>query len=541
MILTKKQSIHNIAIYLRLSKDDGDREESESITNQRRIVLEYINENFEYENIYEYVDDGVSGATFNRPGFIKMISELQSNKIELVITKNLARFGRNYLECGDYIEKFFPDRNIRYIAVLDDVDNYEDKISNEFAPIQGVFNELFCRETSRGVKRTKRKKRSSSRYNSHRKERKCMKDITVVIHHHIGYKKDSDNPGKLIIDKEASKIVKRIFDLKLQKKTAKEIADIFNEEKIITPSEYLEVKGLESRTKKIWTRSIIARILCNEVYLGKCCRGKTQNISYKSKKRINIKRNERIVTENTHEAIISLETYNAVHNNNKYENYSKNKNIFYTILSHYMYCAECKKRLRRDNLRKKIRVYCWNSREAEGLCNNTKTYHYEELEDVIFKSIQENFDIFFKKNNVSPSLIKKYNEIKLEANHEEMKKISRKTSEIAFKISKLYNDRLSGNITEEEYKNIYSKFTYEREQLTKDKEFLENEIEEMKNSDENIKKYKKVKSLLKKINKNTLTEEDVSELIDRIEIGNNEIHIFYKFEKMDSSIISCHN
>lgn len=164
MILEKKQLIRNIAIYLRLSKDDGDREESESISNQRRIITEYINENFEYENIYEYVDDGVSGATFNRPGFTKMISELEIKKIELVITKNLARFGRNYIDAGDYIEKFFPDRNVRYIAILDDVDNFEDKISNEFAPIKGVFNELFCRETSRGVKRSKRKKMNEGYY-----------------------------------------------------------------------------------------------------------------------------------------------------------------------------------------------------------------------------------------------------------------------------------------------------------------------------------------------------------------------------------------
>ena len=274
MIIPKinKQSVHNIAIYLRLSKDDGDTEESESICNQRAIILDYITKKFNYEKYYEYVDDGISGATFNRPGFKKMIYELKQNNIDLVITKNLARFARNYIEAGEYIEKLFPNSNIRYIAILDGVDNFEDKVENEFAPIKGVFNELFCRETSKGIKKSKRKKMSEGYYS-----------CNVAP---FGYKKDSDNVGKLIIDETASKIVRRIFKLSLNGRTAKQIADIFNKEEIITPAEYLKIKGSENRTKKIWTRAMVTRILTNEVYTGKCLRGKTKNISYKDRKSV---------------------------------------------------------------------------------------------------------------------------------------------------------------------------------------------------------------------------------------------------------------
>lgn len=367
-----------------------------------------------------------------------------------------------------------------------------------------------------------------------------MKAIIVVTRHHIGYKKDLDEPGKLIIDKEASLIVKRIFNLTLEKKTAKEIADIFNDEGIPTPSEYLSIKGLENRTKKIWTRSIVARILCNEVYLGKCFRGKTQNISYKSKKRVNITRREQIITENTHEAIISQDIYDKVHNNNKYEIHTKNENYFNAVLSRYMYCGECKNKLRRDKARKKVRIYCWNSREAERICKNTKCYNYENLEELILESIQENFNFYFKKNNVSPSLIKKHNNIKLDAYQKELKYINNKASEITFKISKIYNDKLSEKINEDEYKISYLKLIEERERLTKEKELLDFEIKNAKNSDETIKKYKRIKSILRKLKKNTLTEEDIGELIERIEINENNIHIFYKFKKMESSKISCH-
>lgn len=164
MIVGKKQLIHNVAIYLRLSKDDGDSEESESITNQRKLIIEYLNKNFIFENMYEYVDDGISGATFNRPAFKRMMRDINVKNIELIITKNLARFGRNYLDSGEYIEKIFPDRGVRFIAILDGVDNFEDKTENEFAPIKGVLNEMFCKDTSLGVKKSKRRKMNEGFY-----------------------------------------------------------------------------------------------------------------------------------------------------------------------------------------------------------------------------------------------------------------------------------------------------------------------------------------------------------------------------------------
>ena len=522
-----KFPIHNVAIYMRLSKDDGDREESESISNQRAIILNYIENNFNYEKYYEYVDDGVSGATFNRPGFKKMIAELKVNKIDLVITKNLARFARNYIDAGDYIEKLFPDNNIRYIAILDGIDNFEDRIENEFAPIKGVFNELFCKETSKSIKKTKRKKMQDGIYSCNTAP--------------YGYKKDLDHPGKLIIDKEASKIVKRIFKLNLKGKTAKEIADLFNKEKILTPSEHLKIKGLENRTKKMWTRTMVFRILANEVYTGKCVRGKTQNISYKNKKRIYIKRNEQIKTENTHEAIIDIELFNSVHKQNKFGKvYNNEIQKITTKFANYMYCGNCGKKMAKRRSRNYLNIYCPKRNESDLMCSNKKIYKYEDLEIIILRNIEKKFENYFKKNNLTPSLIKKYNDMKIRDIDNELKTLNKDFEILKFEISKLYSNRLQESISEESYQNKYKDLTNKRIELNRTIKRLKEDKENIKNESKNTVKINQIEKILKNINKDTLSLEDVGELIEKIDIFEKKIHIFYKFENITSKFISCH-
>ena len=222
---------HNVAIYLRLSKEDGDDFESESITNQRKIIRDYIAK-FDNMQIYdEYIDDGYSGANFDRPSFKRMLKDIESKKINMVITKNLARFGRNYIEAGSYIEKYFPDHMVRYIAILDDIDNFKDSASNDFMPLKSVFNEKYCKNTSDAIKKSKRRKMQEGYYNCNTAP--------------FGYNKDPDNPGKLIIDKESSKTVKKIFELKLNGYTISQIVKYLDENKYITPAEYLKIRGQE--------------------------------------------------------------------------------------------------------------------------------------------------------------------------------------------------------------------------------------------------------------------------------------------------------
>lgn len=299
------------------------------------------------------------------------------------------------------------------------------------------------------------------------------------------------------------------------------------------------MKGLENRTRKIWTRSIITRILNNEVYIGNCCRGKSQKISYKTKKRIYLKRNQLIITKKTHEAIISEELYNKIHDNNKYGNIKEERNEYKTVLYKYMYCGCCKDKMLRRKSRNYINVHCTYRNETDIKCTNNKLYIYEQLEKAILDNISQRFNKYFKENNVSPSLIKKYNNMKIKAFQKELNNINKELSIITFKISKLYNDRLLENINEDEYKSAYLKLVEERKIKTSEVNKLTNTIEELDTSCDEINEYKRIKNALKRLKKDTLTEEDIGQLIDKIEIYDNEIHIFYKFRNMESQKISC--
>lgn len=523
-----KQQINNIAIYMRLSKDDGDKEESESIRNQRKIINDFIEENFIYNNCFEYVDDGYTGANFNRPGFKNMISDLNNKNINLVITKNLARFGRNYIDSGEYIEKYFIDKNVRYIAILDKVDNFEDRVSNDFVPIKGVFNEMFCRETSKSVKKSKRRKMQEGFY-------ACNTPP-------YGYKKNPEEPGKLIIDEYASAIVKRIFDLKLNGMTEKEIAEVLNKENIKTPLQYLKVKGLSMDTNQIWTRVSVSRILRNGVYTGDCIRGNTQNISYKSKKRVFIKRNDLIITENTHEAIISKEIFEKIHDNSKFGITKDEYKKIDTKFADFMYCEYCHKKMSKRNQRGKINLHCTSNRLSNELCEFKKNYFYEQIEPLIIDEITKTFEKYFRDNSLKNRIYKRYNTIKTKELASELKNVDMELRKITFKISKLYNDRLSGEINEDDYKTEYKILVDKRKIAEENKKNMDLQYEEFKKKGiELTSKTDIIKNLLKRIKKNDFTLEDAEEIVKKIEIGKENIIIHFNFSDLDNKKISCSN
>lgn len=509
---------------MRLSKDDGDREESESITNQRNIIYDFINETFDYENCYEYVDDGYTGANFNRPGFKNMLSDIDSKKINLVITKNLARLGRNYIDTGEYIEKIFINKNVRYIAILDKVDNFEERVTNDFVPLKGVFNELFCRETSKNVKKTKRKRMHEGFYACNTAP--------------YGYKKDPEQQGKLIIDANAAKVVKRIFTYKLEGYTEKKIAEALNKDEIPTPLEYLKVKGLSQDVNKIWTRTTVNRILRNIVYTGACARGKTQNISYKTKKRIFVKSKDFIITENTHEAIISKEIFEKVHANKNFGTTKEEVATIETKFANYIHCAYCHKKMEKRKQNNKTNLHCVNNRLSDELCQFSDNYFYEQIEPLIIEEILKTFKNYFKNNILKDRIFNKYNSTKIEELSNDLKGQDKELRKIMFKVSQLYNDRLSGVINEEQYKEQYKILINNRKEIEKNKEEMDLELENLKNIDtqKNSKK-DLIKNILKKINKKDFTSEDAKEIIKCIEIGKGFIIIHFNFSNIENKKI----
>ena len=513
--MVSSKMIYNVGIYLRLSKDDGDREESESITNQRKIIKDYIEKHDDMILFEEYVDDGYSGANFNRPSFKRLIQDIENKKINMVITKNLARLGRNYIEVGNYIEKYFPDHGIRYLAILDNIDNFCDNSSNDFMPIKSVFNEKHCKDTSIAVKRTKRKRMEDGFY-----------ACTTAP---FGYKKDPELPGKLIIDDEASKTVKKIFELKLQGYTCNKIVEYLEKNNYLTPAQYMNIKGLENlKNKDVWRRSSVTKILGNQVYLGYTVRGKTQKISYKSKDKIFVKRKDFIVTKNTHDAIISEEIFEKVHSTKKYGLTREIKENTH-LLKNFIYCKNCGQKLIFKNARKKVYVYCRNNSDNPRLCSNDCKIDYNLIESKTIEYISNIYKEYLKNNKIKDNLYKKAANEAIKSMEIELEKLKATLDKINFKITSLYNQRLSDKITEEEYKSRYKVLLEKRKELSED--ITDKEIE-IKNKNKELNTLSQKKSVLKKIEK--LEKKDFKdikfeELIKRIEVFDKEISVKFNF------------
>lgn len=510
----KKQVVKNIGIYMRLSSDDGEDKESESIENQRKINYEFINKYFEYKKCYEYVDDGYSGTNFNRPEFQKMLKELEKNKIELIITKSLSRFARNYIDSGEYIEKKFPDMGIRYIAILDGVDNFYDKTENEFAPFKGLFNEMFCRETSKNIKRTKKKKREEGFYS-----------CSVPPY---GYKKDPNNLGKLIIDYDVAHIVEKIFMMKYEGKTAKAIAEYLNEQKIPPPAKYLNI--FKNRNIEIWTGENVSRLLTKPVYVGDTYMGKAHNLSYKSKKKIYNKREDCVITLNTHEAIISREIFDAIHNNNKYNNYKPKIPNVDTKLGELIFC-KCKRNIRKVNKNGTVFLFCGAYLSSEQFCTNSRRYKYIDIENIVLDTLKMEVNNFLNSKYRKDTIYKKCTEQRLRPIKNKQKELEKEKKSIMFKISVLYNERLDKKISETEYQNRYKSLILERNKIDKSLEENMNNEQLIENEGKLKDDLKKIKKAYRKLSLDKFTKDDLKSLIKKITLSDEEINIEYTFNE----------
>lgn len=334
---------YNVGIYIRLSKEDNDKfkNESESITNQRQLLYKYVSEKG-YNLKYEYVDDGYSGTNFDRPGFKKMIDDIEQGKINMVVTKDLSRLGRDYIKSGYYVENYFPEKKVRYVSLLDGVDTKED--NNDIAPFKALFNDMVSKDTSKKITAILQNKKQQGLFLGNSAP--------------YGYIKDPNNKYHLIIDDYASKIVKEIFNLKLENKTNIEIANILNERNIDPPSKY---KKQTTKTHQ-WGPTSIYNILTNKEYTGCLVSNVWTKVSYKNKKRVKRNFNKWIIIPNCHEAIISEDIYNKINNKN---------NVLKQV-----YCYECNKPLSLTKMKGRLVFICPRYKKKE--CT-THYYNYQKL------------------------------------------------------------------------------------------------------------------------------------------------------------------
>lgn len=529
-ISNQKTKSFRVGLYIRLSREDGDKEESSSVTNQREILKRYVSEQENFFIVKEYVDDGWTGTNFDRPKFKEMIEDIEAGIIDTVITKDLSRLGRERLGVGHYTEIYFPEHNVRYIALLDNIDTYIDSGMNDMAPFKGVINDMYVRDISKKI-------RSSL---IERKKAGNFLGVTAPY----GYKKDPNNKFHLVINEKEAEVVKRVFRLYLEGNGLTKIAQILTKDGIPVPGESRNIgKTRKTALYSSWKQTTIRRILDNRVYLGELVQFKRRKINYKSKRRINVPEEERYICKGTHEAIIDEEDFNTVQNilkKNKSFKGTKHDYLFKGLL----YCAECGARLNITYSNYALKKYgeyryttiCYSySRLYSDICTRHSN-SIPELEEVLIKHIKEVCSRYINENLQDEliSMAKKQRQLELKqiSNEKRLKTLEQKIADIGLYIKNLYMDKVKGVVSENDYISLVADFTKDRDNLIKEKEEL---ITIINNQKPQIDETAKIEKLAKEfISLEKPTKQLLNELIEKITISENkEINIYFKFNELN--------
>ena len=512
----------NVALYIRLSREDGDNMESESITNQRDLLhlfLEKTEEKLQY--IDEYVDDGFTGSNFDRPSWKRLMVDIDSGKVNTIITKDLSRMGRDYISMGEYIERIFPERGIRYIALNDDIDTLYETPGLEFLQFKLMFNDYYLKDTSKKIRKVVRAKKEQGQFLG-------WKAV-------YGYKKDPNDKHKIIVDEKIRLIIERMFNLVIEGKSPRQIANIFSSEHIPTPSVYANLnRGMKSTAYELWCPRTIEEMLTNETYIGNLTQGRRKKLNYKSKKEIRTPKEEWIIKENTHEAIIDKKVFATVGELlKKNKNKPTGNNI--QLLSSFMVCKECGHAIGINKSSDGKRYYCcctyYISHSKYGLCT-PHSCNYKKLENLVLEEIKKMCKNYVDSSSFFNKLeeARKKNDIKIKK-QKEINVLEKKIRTNNSYIDKIYEDKLNGNIDIEMFNRLSIKYKDEIISWKKRIEFIEKEIANLDKVDTD----KERKDILEKIREYLALEKPTRallvNLIDKILISEDKtIEIHYKFK-----------
>lgn len=452
--------IYNAGLYLRLSREDEENGQSMSIKNQQDYLMHYVLE--QGWNISEiYIDDGYSGLNFDRPAFKNMIKDIENKKIDLVITKDLSRLGRDYIDTGYYLERYFPQKKIRYIALSDGIDTFEKSANNDMTPFKSVINDMYAKDISKKIRTVMDTKRINGKF--------------IGAFAPFGYVKSNEDKNMLVTDHKAAQVVKRIFEMYLSGCSMAEIAHILTDEKVLTPTEYKnKVQNLAyvnvHAKFHVWRTETIKGILTNPTYIGNMTQHRSEKISYKVKKFKKIPRSDWMIAENTHEPIISKEDFETVQ-----ERIARKACISYPtqrvnhLLAGLIFCGDCKMPMtfRRLGAKKEFVCICSGySRFGKEKCQRNvikedllNQFVLTSLKEISAKAIR-NPDDFCNGFSISD---RKPAHLKFD---KEKKEILKRLDEIKTIIKSLYEDKVRAIISEEDFLMMSSAFNYEKEALS---------------------------------------------------------------------------
>ncbi len=530
-MLDFKSQNFKVGMYIRLSREDGDKQESESISNQRNILQRYVKEN-DLCFVKEYVDDGVSGTTFDRPGFNEMLQDIENKNINMVITKDLSRLGRDYIKTGFYIEDYFPKNNVRYVAITDGIDTYLASNNNDITPFKAIMNDMYAKDISKKIRSVYKEKQKQGEY---------LCSTTAY-----GYKKHPSIKNKLVVDRKVKSVVEKIFDMYSNGHGSSEIVNYLNSHQYLSPSGYRKTGIVqdENKTGYNWNEVTLCNMLRNEVYIGNTVQNKKSVISYKVKKIKTVEKENQIRVNNTHEPIIDKDTFEKVQC--ILEKRGTNTKLKYDyLLRGLLYCYHCKRKLqivlkKNSKRNSKAHPYITCSDAKERGCYPL-SMNYEKLERHIIDIVKKICRIYADKEVFARVYEKDQNKTLdiREGYRNKLSQVNKAINEINNDLDKMYMDKLRGVLQEEDYIRVSQKLKFERIKLNEHKKELEQKLSQTEEKMDNKNKIKEEKELeeliedflkLEKIDKIYLYR-----LINKIEIDKDKnIYIYFNFSKLNS-------
>ena len=456
---------YHAALYIRLSKEDENEGPSESVTNQKSLLNEFVKNN--RLSVYDvYIDDGYSGTNFDRPDFQRMIGDIETGKVNMVITKDLSRLGRDYIMTGHYMERYFPEKRVRYISLLDGIDTGVESTANDITPFRAIMNDMYAKDISRKIKSVKRDKQRKGQFIG-------GKPV-------YGYKMHPTEKNKIVVDEEVAPVVRRIFAMALAGMSCRKIAARLNEEGVPTPATYCGWnKGRRGAYAGLWSGERISEMLQNETYMGNMVQGRSVKISYKSKKCLKQDRENWVVVEGTHEPLVDKETFRKVGMLVNSRRHTRSRTYDF-LLKGLIFCHECgyplavlnrKNAAGEDVLYFVCRTYQRFTKAGGCTCHSIKE---KTVTDAVIAKVWEVCDVYLNPEMLQPIAREAVEQERKEnATETKMQTIQGKIDRLTANLHRMYMDRLSGLLEEADFERIYSKVRLERNLLEEKQQELE--------------------------------------------------------------------
>ena len=512
------KKIKYTALYERLSRDDEMQGESNSIVNQKRYLEEYAQAQG-FKNIRHFTDDGYSGTNFKRPGFQEMIAAIEAGEIDVVCVKDLSRFGRDYLKVGFYTEIMFPEKGVRFIAINNSVDS-ANPTENDFTPFLNIMNEWYAKETSNKIRAIFRSRMQDGK--------RCSGAIPY------GYRRDPEDKNHLLIDEEAAKVVRRIYQMVIDGMGSQAIANQLTADNVLIPSAYLEQSEHgESRNHSYhdpcrWNCTAVSYILDKQEYMGHTVLGKTICENFKAKKRRKARPDELIIFENTHEPIIDAETWHLVQKLRRRTRRKLANGSYSHRLSGLVYCADCGKRLSYSSPQSQHRpdgktydadssFRCPTYKSMYGEC----TMHYiksstldklvDEAVRKIARYVLRNEQAFLEQVRVLTSADQKQTQSE---DKKELVNIKKRIAELDNYIKRLYEGNASGKIPDRQFEKLMAQYDSEQQELEERVKEIEVSIHEIQQESENGQQF--VRLVQKYRDLTEIDQTALNEFIDKV-------------------------